>query len=255
VPILSTPVTPRVNPTKVADGPLTVPTPPVISIPNQFAPKPEKKELKDGELPAVPPKGELPSPSVIPAPKEPAKSEKPPLSDGAQAPDPSAATPTNSCVLVGKRLEDFTLLNLAGNPWQFKRDHKGQVVLLDFWSTRNDLAHVHQLRDLQTVYGSYGLEVVGIAYEDGTLNEQVRNVRPVRGRYTINYTTILGGPVDTCQVKKQFDVTQFPTLILLDEQGKIIYRADLSEKTQLQELEAEIRKQLGVKDTLPRAGQ
>jgi hypothetical protein len=244
-----------VNPTKVADGPKTlgdfVPTPAKID----YVPPPEKKDPKADKPTPVQPRDELPSPSVIPAPKEPAKSEKPPVGDSARAPAPSAATPTNSCVLVGKKLEDFTLLNLQGDAWQFKRDHKGQVVLLDFWSTRNDLAHVHQLRDLQTVYGSYGLEVVGIAYEDGTLNEQVRNVRPVRGRYTINYTTILGGPADTCQVKKQFDVTQLPTLILLDEQGKIIYRADPSEKTQLQELEAEIRKQLGVKDTLPRAGQ
>jgi hypothetical protein len=146
-------------------------------------------------------------------------------------------------------------LNLEGKPWQFKRDHKGQVVLLDFWSTRGDLGHVHQLRELQKSYGPYGLQVVGIAYEDGTLDEQVQNVRPVRGRYTINYTTILGGPADTCQVKKQFDITKFPTLVLLDEQGKILLRADASEPVQLQEVETEIRRQLGVKETLPRAGE
>jgi hypothetical protein len=126
-------------------------------------------------------------------------------------------------------------------------------VLLDFWSTSSDLAHVHQLTSLQKNYGSFGLEVVGIAYEAGTFKQQISNVRSIRGRYTINYTTILGAPADSCQVKKQFDVTQFPTAILLDERGQIIFRAEGLDKTQLQELEAEIRKRLGVSPTFPSA--
>jgi hypothetical protein len=150
-------------------------------------------------------------------------------------------------------LEDFSLTDLEAGAWQYKRDHTGQVVLLDFWSTSADLAHVHQLANLQKNYGSFGLEVVGIAYEEGPLKQQASNVRSIRGRYTVNYTTILGGPADSCQVKKQFDVTQFPTVILLDERGQIIFRADGLEKPQLQELQAEIRKRLGVSPTFPRA--
>jgi hypothetical protein len=163
--------------------------------------------------------------------------------------------PDNSCVLVGNRLEDFSLTDLEGRAWQFKRDHAGQLVLLDFWSTAADLAHVNTLTNLQRNYGSFGLEVVGIAYEAGALKQQASNVRSIRGRYTVNYTTILGGPADTCQVKKQFDVSQFPTLILLDERGQLIYRANGSDQPQQQELEAEIRKRLGVSPTFPRAGQ
>jgi hypothetical protein len=65
----------------------------------------------------------------------------------------------------------------------------------------------------------------------------------------------IGGPPDACPVKKQFDATQFPTAILLDGEGKIIYRADELEKTQMRELEQELRKRLGVPETLPWAGE
>jgi len=154
-----------------------------------------------------------------------------------------------------RRLEDFSLPDLEGRAWRFKRDHTGQVVLLDFWSTSADLAHINALTNLQKNYGSFGLEVVGIAYEAGPPKQQASNVRSIRGRYTVNYTTILGGPAESCQVKKQFDVTQFPTLILLDDRGQLVYRANALEKPQMQELEAEIRKRLGVSPTFPRADQ
>jgi hypothetical protein len=234
------------NATNVAEGDGMRGVPPAIKIPSPIAPSAERKDPKELTLPPAPKQDSVP-------PKDPNKSSKPTTSDGAPAPQASGSIPANSCVLVGKRLEDFSLADLEGRAWQYKRDHTAQLVLLDFWSTSADLSHVHQLTNLQKNYGSFGLEVVGIAYEEGPLKQQASNVRSIRGRYTVNYTTILGGPADSCQVKKQFDVTQFPTVILLDERGQIIYRADGLEKPQLQELEAEIRKRLGVSPTFPRA--
>ena len=243
VPNSSNPQPRKGNATNVAEGnDFKNHVPPSVSIGDNPRPRPK-------EEPPVPPKDDDRPPIVIPAPRNP---DKP--ADSVHAPEPAAGpTPSNSCVLVGKKLEDFALTDLEGDPWQYKRDHKGQVVLLDFWSSGNDLAHVHQLTKLQKSYGSYGLEVVGIAYERGEAKQQASNVRSIRGRYTLNYTTILGGAADVCQVKKQFDVTQLPTLILLDERGQIIYRTEALEKPQMQELETEIRKRLGVVETLPRA--
>jgi hypothetical protein len=235
------------NATNVADQDGLRWAPPTVSVPTQPAPPPVRKVPPDDTLPPVAPKDD-----VVP-PRDGAKPSKPKNNDSARAPQPSGSMPNNSCILVGKKLEDFSLTDLDGAAWQYKRDHKGQVVLLDFWSTGSDLAHVHQLTNLQKNYSSFGLEVVGIAYEAGPLKQQVSNVRSIRGRYTINYTTILGAPADSCQVKKQFDVNQFPTAILLDERGQIIFRADGLDKTQLQELEAEIRKRLGVSPTFPSA--
>jgi peroxiredoxin len=193
-------------------------------------------------------------PDVIPQPNGP-PSSNPPATDGLGAPVPIGQTPVGSCVLVGQKLVDFSLLNLHGEAWQYKRDHKGQLVLLDFWTTSNDVTHIHQLTNLQKTYGSFGLEVVGIAYEGGDFDQQVKNVRSIRGRYGINYPTILGGPADSCQIRKQFDVNKYPTLILIDERGQFLYRTEGLEKPQSQELEAEIRKRLGIAETYPRAGE
>jgi AhpC/TSA family len=243
------------DPTKVAGTELAGGVPPKVNI--QFVPTgppAEKRESKEGVLSPAPGKNDqLPPIDVGARATDPVKPPKP--ADDVRAPAPGGPTPNNSCVLVGKKLEDFSLTDLEGDPWQFKRDHKGQVVLLDFWSSGSDLVHIHRLAALKKTYGAYGLEIVGIAYEGGTPTQQVSNVRSIRGRYTVNYTTILGGAFDACQVKKQFDVTQFPTAILLDGEGKILYRADEMEKVQMQELEKEIRKRLGITDTLPWAGE
>jgi hypothetical protein len=251
-PNLFLPVPNRANPANIASDKLPS-VPPLISVPNQVGPKTDDKE-KQGEKLPPPPGAEDPlRPRVIPTPSNPAKADNPSSTDGAKAPSPGGPTPPNSCVLVGKKLEDFSLTDLQGDAWQFKRDHKGQVVLLDFWSTGTNLGHIRQLAALQKTYGSYGLQIVGIAYEPGTPEQQASNVRSIRGRYTVKYTTILGGPPESCQVKQQFDVTQFPTLILLDDQGHILMRADGTEMTQIQEVETEVRKRLGITDNLPRA--
>jgi AhpC/TSA family protein len=251
-PNLFLPVPNRGNPANIASDKLPS-VPPLISVPNQVGPKPDDKDTQGEKLPPPPGAVDPLRPRVIQPPSNPAKTEKPPSTDGANAPTPPGPTPANSCVLVGKKLEDFSLTDLQGDAWQFKRDHKGQVVLLDFWSTGTNLGHVRQLTALQKSYGSYGLQIVGIAYEPGTPEQQASNVRSIRGRYTVNYTTILGGPAESCQVKKQFDVTQLPTLILLDDHGQILLRADGTEMTQVQEVETEIRKRLGITDNLPRA--
>src|SRR5205085_2781060 len=109
--------------------------------------------------------------------------------------------------------------------WDYRRDHKGRLTLIDFWfsSCGPCLQAIPHLVELQRNYGPYGLEVVGIAYERGNPAEQVQKVRSIRGRYTINYTTLLGGGgPGPCPVRTQFEVNAFPTLILVDESGQIL---------------------------------
>jgi hypothetical protein len=55
---------------------------------------------------------------------------------------------------------------------------------------------------------------------------------------------MLLGP-ENCPVKQQFQVEQYPTTVLLDAQGRIIWRAEGLERPQLQELEIIIRQQFG----------
>src|SRR5262249_44679802 len=37
------------------------------------------------------------------------------------------------CVLTGSRLTNFALHDLDGQAWEYQRDRKGRLILLDFW--------------------------------------------------------------------------------------------------------------------------
>lgn len=152
-----------------------------------------------------------------------------------------------SCVLTGQTLHNFALNDLNGRPWEF-RYHRGRIVLIDFWGTWciPCLHSIPHLNILQDRYGSYGLEVIGIAYEGGTPLEQARKVNDVRQRLRINYQLLLGSDRSQCPVKTQFGVSQFPTLVLLDEKGRIIWRGEGLDGQRARDLDIIIRQRLGL---------
>jgi thiol-disulfide isomerase/thioredoxin len=130
--------------------------------------------------------------------------------------------------LAGNRLDNFALYTADGERWEFRKNRKGRLLLVDFWATTCGpcLNAIPHLVELQDKYGSFGLQVVGIACESGRRDDQVTRVRQVRNRYRINYTVLLaGGAVGPCPVKTQFDVQLLPTVVLIDEAGKIVWRS------------------------------
>src|SRR5262249_38800879 len=134
--------------------------------------------------------------------------------------------------------------------WEY-RNRRGKIVLLDFFGTwctpcRNAIPH---LNILQQNYRRAGLEVVGIDYQqdEPTFQEHARRVQYVRDRMQINYRLLLGGTMMNCPVRTQFDVQRFPTLVLLDENSRIIWRSEGLEQVQLEELTMLIRQRLGAR--------
>ncbi|HMF12084.1 MAG TPA: TlpA disulfide reductase family protein, partial [Gemmataceae bacterium] len=156
-----------------------------------------------------------------------------------------------SCSLSGKLLHNLALNDIDGKPWDYRHDHKGRLMLVDFWGTwcvpcQHAILH---LKDLQWRYGPWGLEVVGIAYEYGPPAQQALNVRRVANRLGTNYRLLLGSGYDSaCPVRQQFQVRKYPSLFLIDEKGTIVWesREGLGER-ELQELEFEIKKRLNVR--------
>jgi thiol-disulfide isomerase/thioredoxin len=236
-----------INPAQIAkdadnvrDGFRRVPPPPTVDMP--------------GPAPAAP--YPLPPTPLQPAPGGP--QGNPLLSAPAVQPQgegpgirlPTVPTPVPSCVVAGNKVENFALYDVNGQPWEFRRHRIGKLVLLDFWFSTCPacLQSMPHLVDMQRRYAQYGLEVVGIADERGTPEEQVMKVRRVRARYGISYTTLLsGGP--HCPVKWQLRVQQFPTVILLNDKGDILWHSEknvLDEDT-LRDLETEIRRQLAIR--------
>ena len=153
-----------------------------------------------------------------------------------------------SCVLTGQTLYNFALNDVSGRPWEF-RNRRGRLILIDFWGTWcvHCLHAVPHLNILQERYGPYGLQVVGIAYEEGPPAEQVQKVNRVRQRLGMNYQVLMGADRGQCPVRAQFAVANWPTFVLLDEGGRIIWRAEGLDANQMRELEIIIKQRLGVR--------
>jgi thiol-disulfide isomerase/thioredoxin len=185
----------------------------------------------------------LKSPSPLPQTPVPAVSV-PPGWDKALGP-----TRVPSCVLVGEQLVNFALYDLNHQPWEYRTGHTGKLVLLDFWGTwcmpcRKTIPH---LRMLQSKYASAGLEIIGIAYEhNSTFEEQARVVRLESQKLWINYRLLMGSGYQ-CPVRNSFAIRSYPSLVLVDENGRIIWRHEgqLSQY-ELDELDLIIRRRLGM---------
>jgi thiol-disulfide isomerase/thioredoxin len=159
---------------------------------------------------------------------------------------PPAVARVPSCVMTGRQLDNFALYDLTGIPWEY-RNHRGKLVLIDFWGTwcgpcMKSLPHIKSLHE---TYNRYGLEIVGIAYQQpAPAVEQARAVQAVRDRLQLPYRILLGD-MYTCPVKAKFKVEAFPSLFLLDENNRIIWWKDhyLSE-VEKQDLDQLIRQHL-----------
>jgi thiol-disulfide isomerase/thioredoxin len=164
-------------------------------------------------------------------------------------PVPAGPARIPSCVLTGNTLYNFALYDLNGQPWEF-RHHQGRLVLLDFWGTwcSHCLVSVKDLNALQDRYGRYGLEVIGIDYEGDTPpQDQILKVRGARQRYGMNYRILLGGNQETCPVRAQFGVRNFPSAFLIDESNHVIWSSEGLGRQQVRELEIIIRQRLGLR--------
>lgn len=155
-----------------------------------------------------------------------------------------------SCILTGDTLHNFALNGADGQPWEF-RGHRGRLVLIDFWGTwcPHCLHAIPHLNALQDRYGPNGLEVIGIAYEEGSPAEQAQKVNRARQRLGIRYRVLLANDTagSPCPVKAQFGVSQFPTAVLLNERGRIIWRSEGMTPPQQRELDVIIRQQLAMR--------
>ncbi len=212
------PPTGTFNPENIADGSdQRRPPPPIINIPG---PGPTPPPLPD---PDPAPMGSNPGPGAFRFPNQPR---------------------VPSCEFAGRRLVNFALNDLNGQPWEF-HDHHGRLVLLDFWGTwcMPCMRAIPHLKKLQGDYGPYGLEVVGIACEKTSGSERVRKVRDVIDRQQINYRVVLGEDYEQCPVQQKFGIRAYPTLILLDSNGNILWRGDAGG---LAQLEQTIQQQLRV---------
>ena len=125
-----------------------------------------------------------------------------------------------------RRLVDFQLPNLDGQMVSL-HDLSADVILLDFWGSwcepcRTSIPH---LAELQAKMGRNRLQVIGIACEQGsTLQDRRAAAAKAINELGINYPVLLTNKDGDCPVQKALQVQFYPTLVLLDRDGRLLAR-------------------------------
>lgn len=107
---------------------------------------------------------------------------------------------------------DFTLQDIDGKAVSLAQ-HKGKVVLLDFWATWCPpcRASIPAIERLHKLYGAEGLVVLGISLDDGGWD----SVKSFVAEYGISYPVLKG----TEDVASHYMIRSIPTLILVNRDG------------------------------------
>jgi thiol-disulfide isomerase/thioredoxin len=126
-----------------------------------------------------------------------------------------------------RRIEDFRLPDLEGRLVRFQ-DFDTDLVLLDFWGSwcQPCLRSVPHLVDLQKRLGGKQLQVIGIACErdETPAAERVPAVAKAVKKLGINYPILVSSTDGSCPVQKALHVQTYPTLILVDRQGRVLWQ-------------------------------
>ena len=121
----------------------------------------------------------------------------------------------------GPEAPDFTLQDLSGEPVSL-RQHKGQIVLLDFWATwcAPCRRSIPELVRIQEKYRDQGLVVLGISVDD-LQRTSVGTLLAFKKQYNINYSILLANRNVT---RAYFGNGQMPipTLFVIDREGEVV---------------------------------
>ena len=97
-------------------------------------------------------------------------------------------------------------------------DYKGKLVLIDFFykSCYPCMLALPALQNLHEKYNDKGLKIIGIDPYDTKEKDDIDNFLAKRG---VTYTVLLGGK----DIAKEYHVSGYPTIYLIDKEGKILF--------------------------------
>lgn len=148
------------------------------------------------------------------------------LLGGSRPPVDEAVKPTCRFDTSNRTLVDFQLPGLDGKMVSM-HDIDADVILLDFWGSwcalcRTSIPH---LAELQAKLGPKRLQVVGIACEKGsTLPDRRTSAGKAIQELGITYPVLLSSKEGSCPVQQALQIQFYPTMILLDRDGKLLAR-------------------------------
>jgi thiol-disulfide isomerase/thioredoxin len=146
-----------------------------------------------------------------------------------------------------RRLIDFQLPDAQGRMVAF-HDIDADLVLLDFWGTwcapcRKSIPHFN---DIEQMLGGKKVQVIGIACERTASKDRPAKVKAAIRDLKITYPVLISGMDGTCPVQDAFGIQFYPTMVLLDRQGRILWREQGATDVTLARMDRFIAKNLGL---------
>jgi peroxiredoxin/outer membrane lipoprotein-sorting protein len=119
---------------------------------------------------------------------------------------------------IGSEAPDFTLSDALGRQVHLQ-DLRGKVVIVDFWATwcppcREQMPHLQQIHQQ---FSDKGVVVLGL-----DVGEDATSVSQFAQESAYTFTLLLGSEPSVTEL---YFVDGFPTTLVVDRQGKIVYRA------------------------------
>ena len=202
------------------------PEPPVSKGPRPPRRRPTWREVT--EVASPPPVVEAPPDELARNEPNPPPSESAPTPTTAPAPSRSPAEDRPIfCHYDAKhrRIEDFRLSDPQGRLVRFQ-ELDADLVLLDFWGTwcQPCIKSVPHLIDLQKRMGTKKLKVVGIACEQAAPEKRAAIVAATSRKLGINYPVLVSGSDGACPLQEALHIQAYPTLILVDRAGRLLWQ-------------------------------
>jgi thiol-disulfide isomerase/thioredoxin len=123
-----------------------------------------------------------------------------------------------------RRLVDFQLPSIDGK-WFSLRAVDADVILLDFWGSwcAPCGASIAHLIELESSLTEKRFQVIGIACEKGQSPQgrQANAANAVKA-LGINYPVLVTSKGGSCPVQQALQIQFYPTLVLLDRDGRIL---------------------------------
>ena len=129
---------------------------------------------------------------------------------------------TSAGVSVGQLAPDFTLKSLTGEDVTLSSFRGKNPVFIIFWATWCPYC-IKDIPSLKEIYGTYSPKGLKILAIDIGLNDPVMRVQAFQKQFDIPYTILYDA---TTSISRQYGVIGVPFNILIDRNGKVVYRSN-----------------------------